>query len=343
MNNLFIQYGPYGTFNHILQYTLVDKNIIVVTRSEKNTKTIHYSKNLSLESRNKFEFALKIYKLMRTELCKINNAVVVYYVGCFLIAAMNSGKKRVLDIRTFSINKNKIKRIFYNQLINFEALFFDNLFVLSDGMYNQLWAVNKIKCSIVPLGAEEPCFYDKSLRDHVKEKIFIYVGTFNDRNIDRLVLAFDKFCNLRSDYKLQLIGRGKRDEIEKIKYAIYQCKYSTSIEYIGEIKFPELANYLSKARIGLSYIPINEKYDNQPPTKTYEYLLSRCFVIASGTIENKKIINESNGMIIDNSEMSLIKAMSKACDFDYRVLNNDNIAKEFRWTNIYHRINQILT
>jgi glycosyltransferase involved in cell wall biosynthesis len=346
MSILFIQYGSFGTFNHVLQYSLVDNNLQVITRCEPNNnknKIFNGYKNaISLKCNNKTEFALQINELLKSKIYDVNKIVVVYFAGCSLIKVFNPSIKIALDIRTFSINKSKIKRVLFNNLINFEALFFDKAFILSDGMKKQLWRVNRGKSCIVPLGAERPSFYDNSLSNNSKEKIFIYVGTFNDRSIDDLIRAFDKFCKIRIDYKLQIIGRGNNSEIDKIFKAIAKCKYSSNVEYIGEVRFPELAKYLNKASIGLSYIPINDKYDNQPPTKTYEYLMANCFVIASGTLENKKIINKSNGIIIDNSESSLINAMTKACDIDIGLIDNLDIIDEFSWSNIYHKIKELL-
>jgi nucleoside-diphosphate-sugar epimerase len=61
--------------------------------------------------------------------------------------------------------------------------------------------------------------------------------------------------------------------------------------------------YFDIHNIGVSYIPMLKCFDNQPPTKTFEYLLSGMPVIATATNANKDIINDVNGVLInDNSE-----------------------------------------
>jgi len=58
---------------------------------------------------------------------------------------------------------------------------------------------------------------------------------------------------------------------------------------------------LSKHNVGVSYVPITPYFDVQPPTKTFEYLLAGMPVIATRTKENEKVINEYNGVLIDDT------------------------------------------
>jgi len=42
-------------------------------------------------------------------------------------------------------------------------------------------------------------------------------------------------------------------------------------------------------------------FDSQPVTKTFDYLLAGMPVIATATSENKIVINENNGVLIDDT------------------------------------------
>lgn len=51
-------------------------------------------------------------------------------------------------------------------------------------------------------------------------------------------------------------------------------------------------------------MPITEYYQGQPPTKTYEYIKSGLFTIATATSANCKIITSENGFIIKDNASS---------------------------------------
>ena len=59
-----------------------------------------------------------------------------------------------------------------------------------------------------------------------------------------------------------------------------------------------MANFSSTIRS----VPITSYYDCQPVTKTYEYIASGLFTIATQTYANKQIINDGlNGVLIDDT------------------------------------------
>jgi len=46
-------------------------------------------------------------------------------------------------------------------------------------------------------------------------------------------------------------------------------------------------------------------YDCQPATKTFEYILSGMVCIATSTYENKKLINNINGVLCNDIQKAL--------------------------------------
>jgi glycosyltransferase involved in cell wall biosynthesis len=111
-----------------------------------------------------------------------------------------------------------------------------------------------------------------------------------------------------------------------------------------------LGNIFDESNIGLSYIPITKYFDYQPPTKTYEYLLSGIPVIATNTNENKKIINNNNGILINDDIESIRKGFYIMYN-NLSIYKSDEIRKsclKFTWENIINnqlipKINHILS
>ena len=76
------------------------------------------------------------------------------------------------------------------------------------------------------------------------------------------------------------------------------------VEFKGYIPQTQLAPYFKTHNIGVSFVPINDYYNCQPPTKTYEYILSGMPTIATRTLENCKIVCENNGILINDDRCS---------------------------------------
>jgi len=257
-------------------------------------KLIHLAGG-SKELSNKIRFFLEVRKVLNHE--NYDFILVNYFIGCSIIRLFTRNKITI-DIRTSYIFRNKFRRLLYNIILSCESRLFKNISVISEGLANYLHL--PARCHILPLGA--PLF--PKIHKNFNSLKIIYVGTFHQRNISNTIFAFAKFfrefCNdIPMHYTI--IGFGSEDDIVKIRTSIETEKMTDSISYLGAIRYPELTAYLNNHNIGMSYIPIEDHYDNQPPTKTFEYLLSGMAVIATGTRENQKVINYSNGIIINDS------------------------------------------
>ena len=66
----------------------------------------------------------------------------------------------------------------------------------------------------------------------------------------------------------------------------------------GRIDYYKLKPFFDKCNVGVSYIPIRDYYQYQPPTKTFEYGLSGLVTIATETKSNQEVINNCNGILI---------------------------------------------
>ncbi|WP_439483330.1 glycosyltransferase [Cyclobacterium plantarum] len=108
---------------------------------------------------------------------------------------------------------------------------------------------------------------------------------------------------------LTIIGDGPGGERDEISAYIQKNKLQEVISTEGYVHNDLLHHYFRKSNIGVSFIPITAYYQDQPPTKTYEYLLSGLAVIATATNENVKIINEKNGLLIQDSTEDVVSGL----------------------------------
>lgn len=206
----------------------------------------------------------------------------------------------VNDIRTLDISNSTFIRKAANLLIKFESSQANHTTVISELVADKL-KLQKGHYTIIPLGGNLIDCPPKRF-DQIR---LIYVGTFLGRNledtIDGTALFVSKHPELRDKLHYDIIGDGAGKQT--ITDSIKRHRLGDIVKMHGYIPNNLLGSYLSEANVGVSYIPINDKYDLQHPTKTYEYLCAGMPVIATATAANKEIINAYNGITIqDNSE-----------------------------------------
>jgi len=224
---------------------------------------------------------------------------ILYFFGCSVLRLLDFSSVFNLDIRTIAVTENKTKNFLFDKLLKLETLVFRNITVISEETGIQLGIIDY---KVLPLGGERLVKSDISFSN----LNLIYVGTLSNRNIMNLVYGFKNYIDnysLKKEETLTIIGDGYGNELFVLKEFIKIHNLENHIFAIGYVKNDKLGGYLKKASCGVSYVPITSYYQNQPPTKTYEYLLSGLPVLATNTQANAKIVNSSNGILIqDNVE-----------------------------------------
>ena len=76
---------------------------------------------------------------------------------------------------------------------------------------------------------------------------------------------------------------------------------SETVRFLGRKKYTDLPSYFDECNIGVTYVPLTSYYEYQPVTKLFEYMLSGMPVIATSTYENKLIVNNINGVLINDT------------------------------------------
>lgn len=232
---------------------------------------------------------------------------VVYFNLSFLVSILSKGKLKILDIRTGSLIQNNWKRGLSNKIIYFQSLFFPRVIILSESLRGLL-KISKRKSLILPLGAE---IYYKGEKDFEQLNL-LYVGSLDGRRIYETVEGFSSFLKMLPNNDkayYTIIGFGSQNDESLIRSLIEKNNLASHVFFEGLKNYSELAPYFENANVGVAYVPVTEYYQRQPLTKIFEYALSGMFTIATNTYENKRIINNINGTICNDSSISFQESL----------------------------------
>jgi len=332
------QYGYSAGYTYYCKYLtkLGYKVGVICIDSGNPKKQLCYNVSVYYVNPNKkfsyrLEFLKTIYKVK-----KDYSIFVLKYlpaVSIFSIALL--GKRTWLDIRTGSVRRKKFHRIIENILIKVESLFFRRIFILSLPLAKQLSLSSK-KVILLPLGADEMSKKIKTYTDYMR---LLYIGTLFGRNIHECIEGFAKYYNeYKNKLKLHfdIIGDGPDFDKLKVIDAIEKNQLSQVVTYHGHVLHDDVVDFFDQCNVGVSYIPMTPFYQNQPPTKTFEYVLSGLVCIATNTSANKDLIHKTNGVLHDDNPESFYQALKVV--YKNRHLYNCSAIKfslhQFHWEQI---------
>lgn len=257
---------------------------------------------------------------------------VKYFRLCSVLVWTNKSKNIVLDIRTGAVSTNILKRLFYKLCFAFDKRFFKKITIISESLREAL-KIDKSSAHILPLGSVVFSHTSKVF-DRIN---LLYVGTLSQRKIDDTVTGVYKFLKTNTtELVYNIIGDGIQEDLDRLLNTINDLGLQKQINYLGRISHENIVPYFKSSNIGVVYIPITKQYDKQPPTKLFEYLLSGMPVVATSTYENRKVVNESNGVIIRDNSDSFADGLKVFWDNRQRY-NSEKIREEvsqYSWENI---------
>jgi glycosyltransferase involved in cell wall biosynthesis len=274
-------------------------------------------------------FRIKLLKEIRKG---YDHALIKYFIGVSVVHLAASQSQLICDVRTANVNGATIRRFFFNSVLFLELLTFRNKTIISACLADKMGYRNY---HILPLGGNKIA---------IKKKRFdafhlLYVGTLDGRMLEDTVRGFGIFHaahhkDIRCTYTI--IGTGRASEIGKIQRAIDQYQLKAVVRLAGYVNHEALTPYLQQANIGVAYVPVTGFFDCQPPTKTYEYLLSGMAVLATGTKENRRIVDDSNGVIIRDDAESVAEGLESLLKnrlkYDSHAIQNG--METYTWKNI---------
>ena len=232
---------------------------------------------------------------------------VVYYQKCSILKKVFHDKKMHVDVRTMSVRIEDYERRSVNDRIRNECGFFDSVSAISQGVAKELRIPN---VSILPLGSD---VISETKKDYCGDIKLLYVGTFRNRNLEQTLYGLSQFFSNHSDVKLSydIVGDGNPGQLDELKQLAIELKIDEYVTFHGFKPYDELKPLFDECNVGVCYVPITECYQNQPPTKTYEYILSGLFCIATGTDANRELITSENGLIIEDTPESFCNGLEK--------------------------------
>jgi len=96
-----------------------------------------------------------------------------------------------------------------------------------------------------------------------------------------------------------------------------------NVNFVGRKNHSECVEYFDKCNVGVSFIPMLPQFDNQPPTKNFEYLLSGMICIATATNDNITIIKPDTGIIINDNAKSFTEGLIQLHNNRFMFKSND--------------------
>jgi glycosyltransferase involved in cell wall biosynthesis len=231
-----------------------------------------------------------------------------YVRGISLVKLLNPHSKFLMYIDTFGVMPNTTKRFIYDAILKFEVSFFPNVAVISEGLANRL---KRKSYEMLPLGGARFTTEIKSF----KQLELLYVGTLDNRNMIDCVKGFHKYLQKQKINEngavFRIIGDGPNNELKEIQDYVKANNLSENIKVLGYLPQKQLSPYFKSANVGVCYVPMFSYYEFQTPTKLFEYLISGLPVIATGTSENKKIIESWSGVIIEDNPDSFCEGLCR--------------------------------
>lgn len=330
----YYKYCQYLKDEYDITYLCLDNNEIKIAQ---DGVRVIYIKTISNKFLNKINFYLRSLSNILFQQYKI--IMISYFRTCSLYKILFPYKKIVLDIRSACVISDDSLREKFDRILVREAKMFDNITIISEGLKTKLKLKAK-KIFILPLGADAQIDDSNLYEDISLEMKLIYVGVFDYRKVEKSIRGFkifyDKY-NKMVNCRYTIIGyAGNKIYEDKIINEIKINNLQGIINYVGRVPNYNLGEYFKNHNIGVSYIPITDYFQFQPPTKTYEYLANGLICIATTTYENRKIINNANGVLVGELPYQFFRGLEFIyfnLDY-YKKINICNSVKDYTWENI---------
>lgn len=340
------QFGHHTDYNQYLSFLKNKYSLSYICFNENKFRyddqsiSIKYIKPTKINLFSKIKF---IYKSIKASNDK-DLIFIKYFPLCsiILLFKLNSRKKFHLDLRSGAVTPSKSRNAIMNWLIHLESMLFNSVSVISESLARKL----KIKnYNLLPLG---------SIKRYSEKKEFkllrlLYIGTFYNRNLEIAIKGLCKYIeNNKSNQfiKWTIIGGSASKEFLQLNLLVRSLGMENIIHFTGYVPDEDLSTYYTKHNVGVSFIPITDYYNCQPPTKIFEYALAGLFTLATATEESKRYINENNGLLFDDTAEGFYSALIRLTNMQTQI-NSDEIANsliEFEWQKLLDKfLNPIIS
>ena len=148
-----------------------------------------------------------------------------------------------------------------------------------------------------------------------------------ERSLDTIINAFSS--SELKDYKLNIVG-GPDSEAIKIR-KILSDKNISNIKVTGRLGRKEVVQELLSSSVGL-LINAPDKHSKYftSPLKYFEYLAASLRIVAIDFPSHRVLPNQENIFYFENDKNSLVEAVKKACNSDFKEIDLEEISLDNR-------------
>jgi glycosyltransferase involved in cell wall biosynthesis len=332
------QFGYHTDYYYWTRYLLPDYNVLYFHFNENKEScylpgvTLYQLKKSSHKSLDVARMFLRYFRVSMQG--HIDVTFIEYFRYCSLYRIL-FWKRFIVDNRSGYIEQNEIVRKCRNKMLSFEVSLFSFSTIVSESLRNEL-KINKAKCMVVPLGAE-----DFNFKHRYDEINILYVGVLDKRKIPETILGLSTFLNKHPVHlHFDIIGFGTSEETNKLMQTIHETELENIVTFHGPRWHKDMLKYLERASIGIVYIPRTPAYDNQPPTKLFEFIVNGIPVLATSTKEIARYVNQTNGVLIEDNPDSFARGLERLLSL-LPDMNHESIKgslKDHVWENIVRNI-----
>lgn len=217
----------------------------------------------------------------------------------FLLKIISKKKKYIYFAGHPAVGNITIRNVILDINFQLNSCIFDHQLILNPSI------IKKFRTQERKYKQINPYLSRRSLTQKTFNKMdLLYIGTLECRRIEDTIVGFNKFFkeyDIRIQLSYTIIGAGHEKSVQIIKSVIKKYGLEHRVKYLGW-QSDEIANhYFNNCNIGVGYVPIKDYYINNYSFKVIEYLLSGMAVIATKLSTSKKIVNEMNGVLIDDN------------------------------------------
>lgn len=277
-----------------------------------------------------------VYLRHANQLIRKEKFDLLFLVDCqtsLLVRLCNLFQHAILDIRTGDVRLTTKDFSAANLKIRLTSFLFKRITIISDSLRLVL-QLPKNKCQILPLGGEQLNIPDKSFDTF---RLF-YIGTIHNRNIHQTIEALAIFVGDHTELPMHydIVGFGSEADERQLRGSINKYQLDSVVTFHGRKNHDEVSKLFEECNIGLAYVPMTEGYNYQSTSKFYEYVFAGMPVIATNTYENKLVMSDEVGVLVDDNPEAVARGLEDVLKHRDKY-NSAKIKETFKgnsWENI---------
>lgn len=243
----------------------------------------------------------------------------------FLFPFLRPNEKYAILMATPSVNKQKWMRWFFDSILKFNLMFFDNILIPPNWPFDRFY-FPKRKARYYDLGFFDYGFRDK---DYAGLKL-VYVGYVSGRDIDKTIMGLSMFLALNPEASISydIVGKDDPATAHKMKSLINELNLQNIVHYHGFQPTDMVANIVQEANVGICFVPLNGQFGHTS-TKTLEYLIAGLPVIGTFSEFRSKYVNDSTGVLHQDTPEAFASALARVYEsrfkYDAKAIRDSHI------------------